>query len=209
MRGNPAMYRWLPGLLFLVAFPACGKSKGPPPVPVIQPMPMGAPTEIQEAVPGIRIQGGTPIAPVVLGDDSPAPAPAAISASPANARGPQGGSLNGDPRGLTRDSLNRSMAPVVGRIASCFSPGMGNPMVSLSFDAEPNGRTSLLRVKGAPPDSEYCIRKIMQDIKFPAFEGKAVPIDLPLSFHQVGKATSGGGPAGPSPAQPAPLFMDP
>ena len=82
-------------------------------------------------------------------------------------------------------------------------------MLSLSFEAEPNGRTSMLRVKGAPPDSEYCIRKIMQETKLPAFEGKAVPIDLPLSFHQVGNTSAAGTSAGPTQAKPAPLFMDP
>jgi len=203
------MYRCLPGLLFLMAFPACGKSKGPPPVPVIQPVPMQGPTAEKEAVPGLRTQGGTPIAPTVVGDDSPAFAPTAASAPSAAAQSTQGGSLNGDPRGLTRDSLNRSMAPIVGKIAACFSPGMGNPMVSLSFEAEPSGRTSMLRVKGAPADSEYCIRKIMQETKLPAFEGKAVPIDLPLSFHQVGKEPAAGASAGPNQAQSTPLFMDP
>jgi hypothetical protein len=209
MRGISSKYRWLPGVMLAVVLPACSKAKGPPPVPVIQPVARVAKAPVREKVPGLRTQGGTPIAPVVLGDDSPAPS--ATLALPAGGGGQSSPSLNGNPRGLTRDSVNRSMGPVIGKIASCFNPGMGNPMVSLSFEAEPNGRASMLRVRGAPPESEYCIRKIMQETKFPAFEGKAVPIDLPLSFHQVGQAASPGAAQGaPSSATPStPLFLDP
>jgi hypothetical protein len=96
------------------------------------------------------------------------------------------GTLNGHPNGLTRDGLNMAVQGTMGQLAACFSPSAQNPMVAVSFEADPSGRPSLVRISGAPPEAERCVRNIVQGIRFSPFEGKGVHIDLPLTFHRVG-----------------------
>jgi hypothetical protein len=66
-----------------------------------------------------------------------------------------------------------------------------------------------VRIGGAPPNAEYCIRNIVQNIRFPSFEGKSVQVDLPLSFHRVVRPARSGIPAGQEAPAGAPLFMQP
>ena len=161
-----------------------------------------------------REDRGQPIAPVVVAED---PDPGAAPPPPTGAGQPgQGrGSLNGDPNGITRETLNRSIQGAMGSLAACFTNITQDPMVAVSFEADPSGRPSLVRVNGAPPDAESCIRNVVQGIRFPSFEGKGVQIDLPLSFHRVaGPARQLPNPGGEQQAQgqqPAapPLFMEP
>ena len=101
--------------------------------------------------------------------------------------------LNGDPNGITRETLNRSIQGAMGALASCFTNITQDPMVAVSFEADPSGRPSLVRVNGAPPDAERCIRNVVQDMRFPSFEGKGVQIDLPLSFHRYGASPGAAG----------------
>jgi hypothetical protein len=135
------------------------------------------------------------------------PAPVAAVTHVAAPGGPA--TLNGNPNGLSRDVLNSAIQGTMGSLASCFSPSAQNPMVSVSFEADPSGRASLVRVNGAPPDAERCVRNIVQGIRFPRFEGNGVHVDLPLTFHQVGRTQSAAPPgesAGPSGP---PLYIEP
>jgi hypothetical protein len=151
-----------------------------------------------------RERGGEAIAPVVVQDD-PAPV-AAVAVTPGQPGG--GATLNGHPKGITRESLNSSIQGAMGALAACFANVTQEPMVAVSFEADPNGRPSLVRVNGAPPDAERCIRGAMQNIRFPAFEGKGVHVDLPLSFHRVVQPGQPSNRAGEQPTAP-PLFLDP
>jgi hypothetical protein len=82
-------------------------------------------------------------------------------------------------------------------------------MVSVSFEADPSGKPSLVRVGGAPQDAERCIRNVVQDIRFPSFEGKGVQVDLPLSFHRVAHPNQAPSPAAGQQPAAAPLFLEP
>ena len=150
-----------------------------------------------------RSAAGTPIAPMVIADD-----PAPVLAQPTSDRqaGPKA-TLNGDPNGITRETLNHAVQGAMGSLASCFASLTEDPMVSVSFEADPSGRPSLVRVNGAPSDAEHCIRNIVQNIRFPSFDGKGVQVDLPLSFHRVARPAQG--PSGEQPPAPAPLFLQP
>ena len=137
------------------------------------------------------------------------PDPAPIAAVPPAAASGGSGTLNGNPNGLSREVLNSSIQGTMSSLATCFSPSAQNPMVSVSFEADPSGRASLVRVSGAPPDAERCVRNIVQNMSFPRFEGNGVHVDLPLTFHQVGRSQAASpsgesrGPSGP------PLFVEP
>jgi hypothetical protein len=183
---------------------ACKKSVPPPlpPMPTLPAVPRG-PVENVE----YRSIPGQAIAPVFISDD-PAPTPTTPQPTVGGGQG-QPATLNGDPNGLTREILNRSIQGAMGSLASCFSPLSQDPMVAVSFEADPTGHPSLLRVNGAPPDAERCIRNIVQGIRFPPFQGKGIQVDLPLSFHRVGRsAQPAGRPAEQQPAG-APLFLQP
>ena len=119
------------------------------------------------------------------------------------------GTLNGHPNGLSREALNSVIQGTMGSLATCFTPSAENPMVAVSFEADPSGRASLVRVSGAPPDAERCVRLRVQNMKFPRFEGNGVHVDLPLTFPQVGRGQAAA-PSGESkePSGP-PLFLQP
>ncbi len=189
--------------LFLGGFSVCGKSH--PPVSLQQPVKAPHMARHKGDAQGYRSQSGAPIAPSVIADS---PAPSQIQPAndqPSRARA----TLNGDPNGLTRDTLNRSIQGAMGSLAACFSSLTQDPMVSVSFEADPSGRPSLVRVGGAPPDAEHCIRNVVQDIRFPSFDGKGVQVDLPLSFHRVARPTQQGSPSGAQPPTGPPLFLQP
>jgi hypothetical protein len=191
--------------LALLVAGGCGKKSRPPPLRSVAKLPAVSVTHPKEVE--YRTQGGQAIAPVVVGDD---PAPVVVAAQPSASPG-QGGpaTLNGDPNGLTRETLNQAVQGAMGSLASCFASLTQDPMVAVSFEADPSGRPSLLRVNGAPPDAERCIRNIVQGMRFPAFQGKGVQVDLPLSFHRVAQPAQPGGPSAGQQPGAAPLFLDP
>jgi hypothetical protein len=195
-------------LIFAVALlggaVACEK-KGPPPLPRVYRLPPKAPKADYSGV-NYRRKGGQSIAPEVIADD-----PVAEAQPTPTGAGTQGGNatINGDPNGITRDTLNRSIQGAMGALAACFTNITQDPMVAVSFEADPSGRPSLVRVTGAPPDAEHCIRNVVQGMRFPTFQGKGVQVDLPLSFHRTRAPAAQA--AGEQPAQAAapPLFLEP
>ncbi len=192
-------------MLVVLVAGGCRKKSGPPPLPRVPKLAAPAASRTNEVE--YRRTAGQAIAPVVIADD---PVPVAAAVTPGASAGPGApATLNGDPNGLTRETLNRSIQGSMGSLASCFSSLTHDPMGAGSFEADPSGRPSLLRVNGAPPDAEHCIRNIIQGLRFPAFQGKGVHVDLPLSFHRVGRPTQAAAPAGGEQAGEAPLFLQP
>ncbi len=189
--------------LFLCGLSACRRASAP--MVLQQPVRAQHAMRYKGAEVGYRSQAGSPIAPSVIADDPPPVPTQPAHEQPSRARA----TLNGDPNGLTRDTLNRSIQGAMGSLAACFSSLTQDPMVSVSFEADPNGRPSLVRVGGAPPDAEHCIRSVVQDIRFPTFDGKGVQVDLPLSFHRVTRPAQQGNPAGAQPPTAPPLFLEP
>jgi len=189
----------------LCGFSACKGSYTPAPLPKVVKVAESESYKVAKEV-SYRNQSGSPIAPSVIADD---PAPAQVQPVNDKPTGPRQ-TLNGDPNGLTRDVLNRSIQGAMGSLAACFASLTQDPMVSVSFEADPSGKPSLVRVGGASSDAEHCIRNVVQNIRFPSFDGKGVQVDLPLSFHRVARPTQQGGPsAAQQPPPGAPLFLEP
>ncbi|HEY5281457.1 MAG TPA: hypothetical protein VIM14_01590 [Polyangia bacterium] len=197
------------GVIVLAAFlggfgslSACKQSYNAPELPQYPKSGASAPRRAAKEV-SYRSSAGTPIAPMVIADD-----PAPILAQPAsNSQAGPRATLNGDPNGISRETLNRAVQGAMGSLAACFSSLTADPMVSVSFEADPNGRPSLVRVNGAPSDAEHCIRNIVQNIRFPSFEGKGVQVDLPLSFHRVARPAQNA--TGEQAPGAVPLFLEP
>ena len=200
---------WQPALWVTVGVSllvgACSKSAGPPPLPPVSKLVPVSEKRYGENL-EYRNKPGEAIAPVVVADD---PAPAAVVAAAPSGGGKAPPTLNGDANGLTREALNQSIQGAMGALAACFSSLTQDPMVAVSFEADPSGRPSLVRVNGAPPDAERCIRNIVQGVRFPSFQGKGVQVDLPLSFHRVGRPAQPQNPSAGQQQQAAPLFIQP
>ena len=182
----------------------CQESHGPPRLPSLPTLPASGSRKVSKDL-KYRSESGSPIAPVVVPDDPLPTQVQPVTATPSGSRS----TLNGDPNGITRDTLNRSIQGAMGAFAACFSSLTQDPMVSVSFEADPGGKPSLVRVGGAPPDAERCIRNVVQGIRFPSFEGKGVQVDLPLSFHRVARPNPAGSPPGGQQPGAAPLFLEP
>src|SRR2546429_4920841 len=81
------------------------------------------------------------------------PAPAAL---PPDAAPTVIDTLNGDPKGLKREDINNALREALPTLAACFQ-GAGPPSIGLSFDAEPEGRATNIKVSGASPEGERCV----------------------------------------------------
>jgi len=212
MAGYASNARWKPWGAVLAAALAvllgCKEAKGPRLLPAALPPIAGVKKGNPAQGVDYRATAGESIAPVVIADD-----PVPTQAQPTGVgQAANRGTLNGDPNGITRETLNRSIQGAMGSLAGCFSNITQDPMVAVSFEAEPSGRPSLVRVTGAPPDAEQCIRNVVQGIRFPGFEGKGVQVDLPLSFHRVARPAQPASPSGEQQGQApgaTPLFLQP
>jgi hypothetical protein len=206
LRANAIVRSTIGVAAVLIACTGCNSTPTLPQLPTAAKPPRPR-EEISQAGLQYRQTSGEAIAPVVLQDD---PAP---SVAPPAGSGQQGGggSLNGHPNGITRETLNRSIQGAMGALAACFTNITQDPMVAVAFEADPSGRPSLVRLSGAPPEAEKCIRSVVQGMRFPAFEGKSVQVDLPLSFHRAAQpaqpANRGGEQQGQGNAPP--LFLEP
>lgn len=90
--------------------------------------------------------------------------------------------LNGDPKGLKREDINNALQAALPTLASCFQTSAGGPpSIGLTFEAQPDGRASNIKVSGATPDAERCVSASLARVKLPVFEGKSVPVSFPIS----------------------------
>lgn len=143
----------------------------------------------------------------------PAPAPAPRRAAPTPSRAPAWPppeaapaptpeapppvlTLNGDPKGLRREDVNRMIDGMMPALAGCLQAAGG--AVAISFTADPSGRVDSPRATGAPAQAEACLVGVVSRLAIPPFGGKAIPVDFPLTIHRAPQ------PAAPAPAAQAP-----
>ncbi len=123
--------------------------------------------------------------------------------------------LNGDPNGLKREDLQKVMDGAMPALAGCFEGSEGSISVAVSFDADPGGKATNLKVSGGGAGAEKCVSGVAAGLRLPSFAGASVPVHFPLSIRapiraKPAAAASPGAPAAaPEPAAPAPLFMNP
>jgi hypothetical protein len=91
--------------------------------------------------------------------------------------------LNGDPKGLKREDINNALQQALPTLAGCFQGSGGPPSIGLTFDAEPDGRASNIKVSGATPVAERCVSASLARVKLPVFEGKSVPVSFPITVY--------------------------
>jgi hypothetical protein len=91
--------------------------------------------------------------------------------------------LNGDPKGLKREEINSALQEALPALAGCM-PASGPPSFGLSFDAEPDGHATNIQVNGASGEAATCVSATLARLKLPVFEGKAVPVQFPISVYR-------------------------
>jgi hypothetical protein len=118
--------------------------------------------------------------------------------------------LNGDPNGLAREELQKALDAAMPAFARCFESSEGSVNVSLSFDAEPAGEASKLKISGGGAAAERCVSGVVNGLRLPTFSGPPVPVHFPLSIQAATRPKTAAVPQPASePARPAPLFVSP
>ena len=120
--------------------------------------------------------------------------------------------LNGDPEGLRREDLQKTLDAALPSLASCFDGAVGSVSVALSFDADPAGKAENIQISGADPTAKSCVSARVKALSLPRFAGKAVPVHFPISVQRTTTAAKPAEKASPSPAAaagPPPVFINP
>jgi hypothetical protein len=112
--------------------------------------------------------------------------------------------LNGDPKGLKREDINNALQGALPTLASCFQGPGAPPSIGLTFDAEPDGRASNIKVNGASPAATSCVSASLARVKLPVFEGKSVPVSFPITVYSPPVPTPAAA-AQPAAAAPVPV----
>ena len=149
---------------------AAGWPPPPPPPPlsssITRPLPAPVLPPLAEAVPR---DGGAPFAEV--------------------RRPPDGGTVNGNPKGPRAEELEavaRGAAPALERCvdAGPLPTGVDVP-VRVSYRILNIGRVGRMDIEGnLPVDVRACIQAVFDGLRFPAFEGEPVSAALPFRFRR-------------------------
>jgi hypothetical protein len=123
--------------------------------------------------------------------------------------GPAVDTLNGDPQGLKREALQKALDAAMPSFAACFDGSQGSVNVALSFDVDPSGRASKLRVTGGGAAAERCVSGVTNGLRLPTFAGPPVPVHFPLSIRASAPAAPAAPAATAESARPSPLFVNP
>jgi hypothetical protein len=97
--------------------------------------------------------------------------------------------LNGDPKGPTREALSQALDGVLPAVARCFPDGAAS--VGVSLEADPSGKAANVKVTGAGA-AEGCVRGAVAAVRLPTFEGKAVPVSFPINIQTTRPAPPAG-----------------
>jgi hypothetical protein len=143
------------------------------------------------------------------GFGSDRPVPVARPAATPDARPLAADTLNGDPNGLKQEELQKALDGLMPRFGSCFESTEGSVNVGLSFEVDPSGRTTNLKVSGAGA-AERCVAGVVSSVRLPSFSGRPVPVQFPLRIHRSASSK----PAAPAALEPAraaapPVFVNP
>jgi hypothetical protein len=115
----------------------------------------------------------------------------------AAARLPDGGTLNGDPRGLRPGEHGKVTAAALPRIQACLDAAelpAGDLPVTAHYTIEPPGYTGAVTVRAnAPKPVIDCIQQAVAELKFPEFRGPKVVQDWSFTYHKTIKQVEQGG----------------
>lgn len=167
--------RWTGGVILLLAAGGCRRHHAPPEV---------------EPEPPAATSGGEVVAPPAA---PVAPPPQAVTVPAEGPRLPDGGTLNGDPRGPRAADFNRVVDLALPRIGACFDAAKlpaGEFGIVAHYTVEPPGYTGAIAVRGtAPAAVQECVHGVVNSLKFPEFRGNKVENDLPYTIKRTETTT--------------------
>ena len=150
-----------------------------------------APVEVEPEAPAATPSEPAPVAAAPAVDAAfavPAPTLPPAATGP---RMPDGGTLNGDVRGPRAADFNRVVDAALPLVRACFDKlPAGDYGVVVHYIVEPPGYTGGITVRGSAPQAvQDCARNVVNDLKFPAFQGNKVENDLPFTLKRTEKTT--------------------
>jgi hypothetical protein len=152
-----------PAFLLTIACLTVGCTKvlepAPPPPPA---EPVASPTRPKSALPRRPPSATAAVSPA---------APAQVAPSD---------TLNGDPNGLKREALNEALQKALAAMQGCLGSS-GPTTMGLGFTAQNDGNAADVQVSGASVEDERCVSGAVRAMRLPAFQGKPVPVKLPLN----------------------------
>ena len=101
---------------------------------------------------------------------------------------PDGGTINGDPRGPRAAAFNRVVDGAMPQLRACFDGARlpaGRLTVTVHYAVEPPGYTGAITASGnAPQPVLDCCRHVVDALRFPEFRGSRVEEDLPFTWEK-------------------------
>jgi hypothetical protein len=101
-------------------------------------------------------------------------------------RMPDGGTINGDPRGPRAADFNAVFNAAMPALRDCFDRealGLGEIPIQMHLVVEPPGYTGDIKVSGAAPKEALdCCRRVLERLEFPPFHGPKIERDLPFTY---------------------------
>jgi hypothetical protein len=114
---------------------------------------------------------------------------------------PDGGTLNGDPRGPRPAAWKPIVDGAMPALQACFERvdlPPGQLAVNVHYTVEPPGYTGAVTASGKAPQAVLdCCVKIVEELKFPEYRGTKVERDLPLNWSKRAIGMDGGAAAKP------------
>jgi hypothetical protein len=114
----------------------------------------------------------------------PSSAPAPAAAPVARETAAPVDTLNGDPNGLKREDLQAALDGAMTRFSGCVD-APGTTQLALSFDADPEGKATNIKVSGGGGNAEGCVSQVAGSLPLPKFTGKAVPVHFPITVQRT------------------------
>jgi len=160
------------------------------------------------------------VEPTYAGETPPAAAPTveasgaaeAPSAAPAAAAPatrptlPDGGTLNGDPRGPRPAEWKRVVDDAMPELQRCFDEAglpPGEIPVQMHYTVEPRGETGAVTANASAPQAAIdCCVRVVEGLKFPPYGGPKVERDLGFTWFKRAPGAPVDGGAAPKPKAP-------
>lgn len=168
--------RWIPWIVVLACAVGCRRHHPP-----VEPVP-----DVEEAPAAAKQPAVAPTRDNPLGEPVLAP-------SVNQPRMPDGGTINGDPRGPRAAEFNRVVDAAFPKLRDCLdraSLPAGSIRVVAHYTVEQPGYTGAVTVRGdAPAEAIACCKGVIEALKFPEFRGPKVEQDLPFTYQKTEKPT--------------------
>ena len=121
---------------------------------------------------------------------APVPAPQQALPGATVVTRPDGGTVNGNPRGPRAEALNAVLQSTLPALQRCFEswaelPPAYDADIRVNYRVLPSGRTAGVAVSGQVAHPvEACVVGVFETLRFPEFEGEVISGSFPFGYHR-------------------------